>query len=234
MDIATLQVIQPIASSGMREEVLTRILDLILRRKIREGGRLVVQKLATQMGVSTTPVREAIVQLAEIGVVENIPNCGAVCRKFGPDELREIYVVRRILEMEATRMFSAESHGEFLIPIRDEMQSVLDALPEATGWENEQLAALDLRLHSIISECCGNNRLKHEIRRSWFLMGQVRSLVREHQRPGPGPAPDTIQHLELIDALLANEHGRAAAVMGRHIDSTCEFAVECLFSNQEL
>jgi DNA-binding GntR family transcriptional regulator len=231
MDQAALKRIEPIASKGMRSEVLTQLLDLILKGVVQDGARLVAQKLATQMGVSTTPIREALVQLAEIGVVENIPNCGAVCRKFGPDELREIYVVRRILETEATRMFSVDSYGAVLMPIRDEMQTVHKALPATSGWENEELAKLDGRLHWTIAEGCGNNRLNHEIKRSWFLMGHIRALVREHHKAEF--TADTIQHLEIIDALLMNEHDRAAAAMSRHIDRSCEFTVECLFSHQE-
>jgi DNA-binding GntR family transcriptional regulator len=62
-----------------------------------------VQRLAELYQVSPTPVREALVELASLGLVDLLPNRGAVVRPFGPQEVREISQVRCVLEVEATR-----------------------------------------------------------------------------------------------------------------------------------
>ena len=88
---------------NIREVVVQRILAAVIRGEFPIGHRMVIQNLAEQFGVSATPVREALVELASIGIVENLPNRGAVMREFGVTQIREIYQLRRILEVEAVR-----------------------------------------------------------------------------------------------------------------------------------
>lgn len=70
---------------------------------LQSGQRLVIKELSERFHVSSTPNREALVQLKGIGFVDFAPNCGAVARKFTASEVREICQVRRVLECEATR-----------------------------------------------------------------------------------------------------------------------------------
>ena len=97
----------------LRQDVISRILSAVFQGRIHSGQRLVVQRLAEQYGVSPTPVREALVELAGLGIVALLPNRGAVVRPFGPHEVREISQVRRVLEVEATplRRGAGQSRG---------------------------------------------------------------------------------------------------------------------------
>ena len=88
-------------SIGLRDSVAERLLVAVLDGSVQAGDRLVGQRLAAQLGVSATPVREALIELATLGFVELLPNRGAICCEFGPPELRDIFQVRRILETEA-------------------------------------------------------------------------------------------------------------------------------------
>ena len=71
--------------------------------RLRPGQRLVVQELAERLSVGRTPIREALITLAGIGVVEIRPNRGAVIRSVGAREVRDFYLLRRALECEAIR-----------------------------------------------------------------------------------------------------------------------------------
>ena len=231
MDSTALKKLEPIDPKvGIKDNVVTRIIGSIFKGDISENDRLVVQKMATQMGVSTTPIREALVQLAEIGVVELIPNRGAICRKFGAVQLREIFEIRGILEAEAARKFSGQSNSDMLIGMQNDFQTLHERLTDTTTW-NLEAYGLDRKFHGMISEGCGNDRLTHEIFRSWFLMSHIFDLVRNHQNQ---QARVTIEHLAIIEALLRNENDYAATAMRQHINSASEYVVDALFPAEEL
>src|SRR5437870_1235385 len=103
MPPSTLESRERVGRRTLRQEVISRILAAVFQGRVPSGQRLVVQRLAEQYGVSPTPVREALVELAGLGIVDLLPNRGAAVRPFGPQEVREISQVRRVLEVEATR-----------------------------------------------------------------------------------------------------------------------------------
>src|SRR4030095_16100131 len=90
--------------SARRDAVVTSILHSIFSRETVGGDRLVEEELALRLGVSRTPVREALRELAAIGVIWLKPNHGAMVRPFGARQLLEIYHMRRLLESEANRL----------------------------------------------------------------------------------------------------------------------------------
>src|SRR5947208_15561401 len=86
-----------------RQTVVESLLAEVCQGRLRAGGHLVTRELAERFGVSHTPIREALVALAGIGIVDLLPNRGAVVRHVRADEVREICEVRCVLECEATR-----------------------------------------------------------------------------------------------------------------------------------
>ena len=94
---------QPVSRVPMRHQVTMRILTGIFQGMFRPGEHLVVQRLCEQYQTSPTPVRESMVELASLRMVELLPNRGAVVKPFGSQQVREISQIRRLLEVEATR-----------------------------------------------------------------------------------------------------------------------------------
>ena len=92
---------EPVSRGGLRHQVTARLLTAVFLGRFESGQRLVVQHLAETLSVSPTPVRESLVELAAMGIVELLPNRGAVVLPFGPEQVREISQVRRVLEVEA-------------------------------------------------------------------------------------------------------------------------------------
>jgi DNA-binding GntR family transcriptional regulator len=92
------------AEPVFRLDLVRRLLREVFEGRWGGGDRLVETELAERFGVSRTPVREAISELAAVGLVEVRPNCGAVMRPFGPRQIADIYDVRGLLEGEATRL----------------------------------------------------------------------------------------------------------------------------------
>src|SRR6476646_7926694 len=89
---------------GLRRQAIVRaILTDVFHGKLRAGQRLVTETLANRFGVSHTPIREALIELGGSGVVNLLPNRGAVVRKVTARDVREVLQVRRVLEGEGVR-----------------------------------------------------------------------------------------------------------------------------------
>src|SRR5579864_7767132 len=87
-----------------RQTIVESLLADVFQGRLRTGEHLVTQQLAERFGVSHTPIREALLTLAGIGIVDLLPNRGALVRQVSANEVREVFQVRRILECEATRL----------------------------------------------------------------------------------------------------------------------------------
>ncbi len=222
--IEGLEPIPPFARGALRHEVMRRLLRAIFAGTLPAGTRLMVLKLANLFGISSTPVREALVELDAIGMVEFVHNRGAVVAPFGPKELTDIYQIRRILEAEATRSAAGRIPGQSL----EELRAQTAAL--ATGAESPEWLAsavtTDRRLHELIASWCPNSRLTREIRRYDVLVQTVRDLIGADEA-AQRRAID--EHLAILEALLDGKGEEAAAAMGRHIDSAARSAVTALF-----
>jgi DNA-binding GntR family transcriptional regulator len=200
----------------LRQEVLDALRSGILANEIHPGSRLLEADVANQMGVSRAPVREAIRQLEQEGLVEFFPHRGAVVIGLPEDEIDAIYEMRALIEATAMARAVAritEEELESLGVIIEEMRRAL------TARDTSELAEVDLRFHGRIMEISGLTLL----RRIWSSVdGLVR--VRSYQaldRPGDAAAyflEGSIEsHRLLVDALRAGDGEAAAEAARRHI-----------------
>ncbi|MBN2023347.1 MAG: GntR family transcriptional regulator [Pirellulales bacterium] len=214
----------PLSRGALRHEVAKRLLAAIYRGQLPANTRLVVQKLAEQFGISATPVREALLELEVVGIVGCSHNRGAVVKPFGPEQLRDIYHVRRILESEAARCACGKIDAELLGQLKRDMLRLTRGGGEP-GWSAAAMEN-DLRFHALIADHCGNPRLRDEIDRYSALVEAVRETVgneRDVQLKGLS------EHLAVVSELLANDPESAALQMARHIDSTSKSVSDILF-----
>src|SRR5947207_2154690 len=84
-----------------RQTIVQSLLADVFQGRLHAGEHLVTQELAERFGVSHTPIREALITLAGIGIIDLLPNRGAIVRKVTASEVREVCQVRRVLECEA-------------------------------------------------------------------------------------------------------------------------------------
>tara|TARA_R110002111_G_scaffold153375_1_gene220082 strand:+ start:10326 stop:11021 length:696 start_codon:yes stop_codon:yes gene_type:complete len=200
---------------NIREVVVQRILAAVIRGDFPIGHRMVIQNLAEQFGVSATPVREALVELASIGIVENLPNRGAVMREFGVAQIREIYQLRRILEVEAVRTACGKIEPRLLSDLATEFAAITKE-PRDKNWSQKAMS-LDIRLHSLIAAHCGSIRLQDELRRYNTLVQAIREVVDNESQAQEIALSD---HAEIISALQSSDCDKAAQEMEQHIRKT--------------
>ncbi len=210
-----------IGPHGLRRKALVEdLLHEIVQGRLRPGQHLVTRALADRFGVSHTPIREALIALAAIGVVDLLPNRGAVVRRVTTEEVREICQVRRALECEAVRGACGRIDQTELLVLHEAFRGMLaKTSPFPTDVIAEARAA-DSRLHDLISASSGNAFLAKEIGRLKTLFRAFRdvSWEREEDRHEfQRLAEEAREHLAIVEALMVGDRAAAVRAMSRHI-----------------
>ncbi len=225
----------PLASNGSgthrwshgqrRQAIVETLLTEVFQGRIRAGEHLVMDDLSQRLGVSPTPIREALITLAGIGIVDFSPNRGAVVRRFTANDIREICQVRRALECEATRLSCGRIELAELHDLADEFRRVA-AAKRLSARFIENARRLDSRLHDLIADSCGNRFLAQELGRLKLLFRAIRDVSWEREKANADChrcADEAREHLAIVEALLANEPKTAARAMARHIHSGLKY-----------
>jgi DNA-binding GntR family transcriptional regulator len=117
-----------------REEYVAKVLrEAILRSEIKPGERLDQTKIAEQLRVSRTPVRNALLILSNEGLVEMTPHAGAVVSEMQPAEIEEIYFIRGVLEGIAARLSAESMTDEDLARLKRKLEN-LDTMDDLDHW----------------------------------------------------------------------------------------------------
>jgi DNA-binding GntR family transcriptional regulator len=214
---------EPIRQRALRESVFEILLSAIVRGEMKPDTWSNHQRLATHLGVSVTPLREALQDLAACGIVENQYNRGTVVRPFGPTQLSEIFYVRAVLEAEATRLAAPLIDRKALTDLQSLTISLMSQ--ESPNWNSEVMAEDD-NLHTLVASSSGNNRLKGEIFRYRSLLTCIRRAVAGYHYPFTLALPE---HLAVIEALLEQKPEEAAKAMTKHILNSAKVCSGVLF-----
>lgn len=231
-----------------RQAIVESLLREVFQGRLHAGQHLATQQLAERFGVSHTPIREALISLAGIGVIDLVPNRGAIVRRVVAKDVREIFQVRRALECEAVRsacghidLEELESLAEELNRLQSEQtsrQRPLENRPLENGESTrqprpktnnkaqlrsvERARVVDSRLHDLICASCGNGFLGKEITRLKTLFRAFRDLAWEHDTSHNDfrrVEEETGEHLAIVEALLAGDRRQAVRAMSHHIRS---------------
>lgn len=221
-----------VTRGGLREQVSDRLLTAVFEKQFRSGERLVVQRISERYAVSPTPVRESLVELAGLGIVELLPNRGAVVRPFGPRQLREMSQVRRVLEAEAARAATGNIDVADLRPLLGELTALL-AMPASEARDRRARSA-DTKLHGLVADRCGNPRLAAEIRRYLTLFRSLRNVSHLHDSWNDyRRSNDVPEHVAIVRALITGNAERAARAMDRHIRSVEKTLGSVMFTESD-
>ncbi len=209
-----------------RQTIVQALLADVFQGRLRAGEHLVTQELAERFGVSHTPIREALIALAGIGIIDLLPNRGARVRRVTPHEVREICQVRRVLECEATRSACGRINLAELYALAADLRRMLARGPRPGARFIEEARAVDRRLHDLIAESCGNGCLAQEIARLKTLFRAVRDVAWQHDEAHNDfhrLAEEGREHLAIVEALLSGDAKAASKAMARHIRSGARY-----------
>ena len=140
----------------LRDVVFNTLRDAILKGELEPGERLMEIQLAERLGVSRTPIREAIRRLELEGLVRMIPRKGAEVAKISEKSLRDVLEVRRSLEELAAELACQRMDAEALKDLEDAQKAFIQAVESG---ETMTMAEADEHFHDVIYMGTGNTRL---------------------------------------------------------------------------
>ena len=185
----------------------------IVKRYLKPGTKLLEVKIAKQMGVSRTPIREAIRELAAEGFVKIIPNQGVIVSIASIEDTQEVLQIRSVLEGLAARLATKVINGEEI----KELEKYIEQMEYYANKDNAlAFSKMDVKFHELILNICGNNRLiqirknlsdqAHRYRiRSLSIPGRLKHSLKEHQ--------------EIVKALKRKDSEQAGRLSQKHIEN---------------
>nr|WP_157313751.1 GntR family transcriptional regulator [Microbacterium sp. MAH-37] len=198
-------------AESLREQVEAQLASRIVSGEIPPGEVLTVPTLAGEFGVSATPVREAMLNLARRGFLRPIRNRGFEVTEVSPDELRQLSEVRMLLEAPPMVVVAGTLDDETVAELRGTADRIVAAARD--GRFDEYLAA-DTEFHLRILECTGNAKLVETVRE---LRQQTRLVGLVQLAESDALVATSLEHAELVDLLVAGRGEDAEALMRRHI-----------------
>lgn len=188
--------------------------ELILRGDLQPGSRLAEVDLATRLGVSRTPVRSALTQLATEGLVDIAPNRGARVVTWTIRELEDIFDLRTTLEPRAAALAAVHATTDDAGELADLARRMSEVGAPGNHRDLDALAELNRRFHGALAALAGNAALTNA------LSGAVHApivLRNFHTYDDDSLRRSLAHHHEIVAAIHAGDPAWAEAVMTAHI-----------------
>ena len=208
----------PLAPRPLYEEVAERLRQRIFQRELAPGSWIDELKIAEELGISRTPLREALKVLAAEGLVTMKVRRGAYVTEVSEQDLREVYELLALLEADAARAVAASATAEQ----RTELQDLHQELETAQG-DRDRFFALNERFHVRLLEMAGN-RWRQQ------MVGDLRKVMklnRHHSLFKQGRVAASLsEHRQLLQAIVTGQPEAARRSMYQHFQAGLAAASE--------
>jgi len=206
----------PIQRRSLHDEVASRVRDMIIEGQLAAGARLNETELGLQLGVSRTPLREAIKTLASEGLIELIPAKGAIVRRFSKVDVRHMLEAIKALEQFAGRLTCTRAS-------QDEIDEILGLhrtmLVRYRSRNRLAYYKLNQSIHSAIVRGAHSPTIAemHEI-----LQARLKRIRYIGNGEPEKWAAAVAEHEQMAEALRSRDGDALAEVLGLHMDRTLE------------
>ncbi|MBQ9331029.1 MAG: GntR family transcriptional regulator [Oscillibacter sp.] len=197
------------AKETLRSNIKDYIQQQIVEGAYRPGDRIVETRLARELNVSQAPVREAILELASIGLLEERPYSGTYVRDLTPPEIEDIFETRAFVEEYAARRAAKRATEEQLADLED----ILREMDEHR--ELRDFVHLDMEFHGLVMDAAGSPALK----RAWTVLRMAEWTYISAAVTAVSLDELIAQHKTILRHLKEREEASAGAYMFLHIKS---------------
>ena len=197
----------------LRDVVFNTLRRAILNGKLKPGERLMEVHLANRLGVSRTPIREAIRKLELEGLVIMIPRRGAEVARITEKSLKDVLEVRRALDALSVELACERITQPDLERLGEACRNFERAV---RGEDASVIASADVALHDIIVEATGNRRLQQLVNNLSEQMYRFRFVYIKEENQHDNLVAE---HREIYESILNCDSERAAAAARLHIDN---------------
>jgi len=213
----------------LTDKAYRQIREWIIHYQLKPASRLGIDELAEALGMSRTPVREALSRLAQERLVVHWPMKGFAVKSLDPSEVRDLHEVRSAIEVLAARQAAARGLDD---RSRARLTEILEAVPGLIAHGRKaRLLKLEQDFHVIILEASGNRPLAEigqgVLNRIWAIQSlnilTTDQMAEAHQ-----------QHIEVVRALTEGNSRRAASLMRKHIAYAARYILSRLNDRDDI
>lgn len=201
------------SKTSLVEDAYRALKEAVRDNTLPPGFQGSEQELAQRLGMSRTPVHEAVIRLQEEGLVRVLPRRGVVVCAISPEDIREIYDVLIALEGTAAELLAGKPKAERLSAAA-ELESANAAMQTALDADDLALwAKADERFHGLLVERCGNRRLARLLATILDQSHRARMLT---LRLRPKPQGSVAEHRGIVEAIREGDGSLASERTKRH------------------
>jgi len=196
----------------LSQKVYRALKTEIIKGSLKPGTKLLEAKIAKQIGVSRTPIREALRELTAEGFVKMIPNQGMIVSNFSIEDIQEVLQIRAVLEGLAARLAAKLINNDQI----KELEGILKNM-EICFQQNDVIAfsEMDAEFHSLILDVCGNKQLmkiSHNLNNK-FHSYRIRTLIISNKLQY-----FLNEHLKIAEAIKIGDSEKADRLSQKHIE----------------
>jgi len=205
--------LEPVSSRRLGDQVYARLIEAIATNQLPEGTRIQEDKLVAQLGVSKTPIREALRRLQAEGFIVADAHRTPEVRRLQRADVIELYDLREYLERLAARR-AAERHSDAVLAAVGDLQRRTEERFATHGIPIEESVEYNRQFHRLVLEAAGNTRLRN----MYELMSvDVRRLAYRSIRGEGRQRVALEQHRGILDAIVAGNAATAEDLITQHI-----------------
>lgn len=219
--------INQINNKPLREQVLDAMRDAIVHGEFKPGDTIVEAEIASLLGVSRAPIREAMQILNSEGLLETIPYHGTTVRRLSKTDIEELYSLRSVLEVFAIRRIIAWNNPEDVVILRQHFQGMLE---NADIQNLKKVNEIDRSFHDTLIELSRHSMLLSLWNAVALRVRQVMALLNERNTDMKQIA---YNHLPIIEAIADGDEARAVSLIQQHIAATGELIAEGWIDEQD-
>jgi DNA-binding GntR family transcriptional regulator len=213
---------------SLRARVFREIEKAILSGRLNPGDNLIESHLCSELGVSRTPIREAIRQLELEGLVRSVPNKGTVVVGISLKDIEDIYAIRMMVEGLASKWAAQNITSEEAEKLK-KIIALQDFYVEQE--DAEQLLEIDSQFHELIYEASKSRPLKHILASFHHYISHAREMSFKTTGRARKAADE---HKEILDAIVSRDGELAEKLTSLHIKNAATNLIETLRSGENL
>ncbi|MCC8166540.1 MAG: GntR family transcriptional regulator [Planctomycetes bacterium] len=194
-------------ANGNTHPAYEHLLEMIMAKQLMPGDRIPEVGISQELGISRTPIRDAMRRLANEGLIEIFPNRFAKVAEYSEDSIRDIGVVRIALDTMAIRLAAMFSSRADCLRLKGIAQQCLDAY---NAGDKKKRWLYDIDFHMELANMSRNDLL---IKFQKELYLRVRFIMLHHPNPVENQKVHLRQHLDLADALMEHDEQKAQAII---------------------
>lgn len=202
------------------QKTYNKLAQAISSNTLLPGQQLIADSLASELGVSRTPVREAFLILAQDGLVELVPGVGAFVKGLELEDLLELFEFRESIEIYAVKSFVRNPKPALIDKLKSSLENHRDPQSRTAI---DAAAEADLEVHYSLVKALNNRRMLN----TWETIARQLRRFWVDGRSEPGRArADIEESLTILDAIENQDAERALNLMKEHLDTSRQSLIE--------